>query len=1088
MNSHPNQGEQVNHPERPAQTPSPRTGLSAALRGIAAPSLGPARAFLLAAALLVILALGAPSAFAASPPALTIAAPSAITYHSAHLTGTVNPEGEAGSAPTTWSFEYSADAGATWAPLASHEISAPAAEEANPVAVAEDLTGLGAGHPYLVRLTATNATGPTTSAEKAFSTEAVAAPSASGLTVSAATSTTAHFEGTVNSGGSGAGESTATYAFSCEPACPGLPPPAPITADGTNHQVEATASGLVPNTTYALTLTALSPGGEVKANKSFLTAALAPSAATLPFEGPASSTAVRLYGSVDPHNSPTTYFFEYGPANCESSECASIPATQDASASSANATVTVSQDLTGLAPSTEYHYRLVAHSAAGTVRGADRTLSTAAAPEACPNQQRRSEDNSTQLPDCRSWEQVTPAFKAGALLTTTAISTDGSRLIGPSGAVFAGTEGYGRVNEAFYESVRTDSGWATSAVNPPFSLYPVQEFRDANPDLGRSLWAVRRSSQSVNTEDLAIREPSGDFVKIGPLAPPAATEGPPAGQSTVFPIHPDYVYRGASPDLSRVFYTIRRSGHLWPGDTSAGGENSPSLYEYIGTENTEPHLVGISDEGTPATVAASHLISDCDTALGSYQPPGGDSDDTYNAISGDGEAVFFTAVNGGECGSSNAPAVDELYARVGQGEAAHTVAISEPTVGPTGDCEACDETAPAAGVFQGASRDGSKVFFFSTQQLFSGTEGEAGVNLYEYDFDAREGEKVSFLAPDLAEANGRPGGVARVSEDGSHVYFVSSAVLTGGPNSEGNAPSFGADNLYVFERDASHPDGRLAYIATLTAADAQDWNGEDDRPVQATPDGRFLVFQSSADLTSGDTSSVPQVFEYDAAREELVRISIGEVGYAAGVQSADSHESSITVQRYSQSAEVSTSMVRLALSNDGSTVVFQSQGGLSRTASAAAEAELESVYRYHSEGTLADGEASALSNGSGTFRSRASAGIDASGDDVFFETLAPLLASDGDTQWDVYDAREGGGFPAPAAPSICTGEGCQGTPAPPSPKAAPATPGFNGPGNQLQCPKGKLAKGGRCVKKQSRHKKKGHKKHGRANTNRRTNR
>ena len=46
-----------------------------------------------------------------------------------------------------------------------------------------------------------------------------------------------------------------------------------------------------------------------------------------------------------------------------------------------------------------------------------------------------------------------------------------------------------------------------------------------------------------------------------------------------------------------------------------------------------------------------------------------------------------------------------------------------------------------------------------------------------------------------------------------------------------------------------------------------------------TPDGQFLVFTSSADLTPGDTSTAQQVFEYDAQTGELVRVSIGQNGF-----------------------------------------------------------------------------------------------------------------------------------------------------------------------------------------------------------------
>jgi hypothetical protein len=55
-------------------------------------------------------------------------------------------------------------------------------------------------------------------------------------------------------------------------------------------------------------------------------------------------------------------------------------------------------------------------------------------------------------------------------------------------------------------------------------------------------------------------------------------------------------------------------------------------------------------------------------------------------------------------------------------------------------------------------------------------------------------------------------------------------------------------------------------------------------------------------------------------------------------------------------------------------------------------------------------------------------GLDATGGDMFFNTADPLLARDVDTQFDLYDARVGGGFPAPGAPAGCEGEACQGAP------------------------------------------------------------
>ena len=57
------------------------------------------------------------------------------------------------------------------------------------------------------------------------------------------------------------------------------------------------------------------------------------------------------------------------------------------------------------------------------------------------------------------------------------------------------------------------------------------------------------------------------------------------------------------------------------------------------------------------------------------------------------------------------------------------------------------------------------------------------------------------------------------------------------------------------------------------------------------------------------------------------------------------------------------------------------------------------------------------------------------GNNVFFFTRQPLVSQDQDENYDVYDARVGGGIAAqnPPPPAGCTGEGCLG-PGPPRPR------------------------------------------------------
>src|SRR4051812_6627150 len=90
--------------------------------------------------------------------------------------------------------------------------------------------------------------------------------------------------------------------------------------------------------------------------------------------GTITMTDALVNGSVNPDSVATIYHFEYGTT---SDYGTSTPSTD---AGSGFADVSVTASLTGLAPGTTYHYRLVAASARGTATGADRTLLTQSRP------------------------------------------------------------------------------------------------------------------------------------------------------------------------------------------------------------------------------------------------------------------------------------------------------------------------------------------------------------------------------------------------------------------------------------------------------------------------------------------------------------------------------------------------------------------------------------------------------------------------------------------------------------------------------------------------------------------------------------
>jgi len=677
----------------------------------------------------------------------------------------------------------------------------------------------------------------------------------------------------------------------------------------------------------------------------------------------------------------------------------------------------------------------------------------------CPDVTEVSPGFQTYLPDCRAYEMVTPVFKDGSELELEGLSEDGSSVLARTLGTFAGLENNTNLNGGSYELSRSSTGWTVQAISLPSSVFPVQEFYAASPALQSTLWLARTSSESIAAENFYIREADGTIVRIGSLLPPSVVVGPPSGEFEAFLYKTEAEYVDASADLSHVLFKIERGkeqGLSWPGDATNGYS---SLYEYVGRNQTRPELVGVNNEG--------HQISTCATWLGSFE-----SGDVYNAVSRDGATVFFTAEEKGGCAAVEGPEVNEVFARV---DGLETVPISEPTTGAHGACGACNNSKPRSAEFAGASQDGSRVFFLTSQELLPGAEG---TNLYEYDFEAPVSQRVTQVGAG-ASGEAQVQGVARVSEDGSHVYFVARGRLSEGPRGgvDGSCigesslgekaqeqiaqeeeekakpvttsakcrPVVGSENLYVYQRDAAYPAGRVSFIATLCSgedvsglepstqcpgprSDESDWGVRDKRRVQATPDGRFLVFQSVGDLTAGDTSRVTQIFEYDAVTGELVKVSREREGYSPeAALSSEDNESGLPIQGYAVHT-TPTAANKVAVSNDGSTVVFSSRGALTGEAEKAAAAKVESTYEYRSSvasgGSIDTGNVYLLS-GESTAPNNGVEGMDGAAENVFFVTSAALVPQDTDTQLDTYDAREDGGFLAPDPPAGCVAEACE---------------------------------------------------------------
>ncbi len=171
--------------------------------------------------------------------------------------------------------------------------------------------------------------------------------------------------------------------------------------------VHARVSGLPPDTSYYYRLEAFNENGsnegEEAQDREFTAGGPSVNEESA---SSVTSTSVTLNAEVDPNNSPTSYYFQYGTSAAYGE---SVPLAPGAELGSGKGYVGASVHLQGLATGAAYHYRVVAVGngvASRDVMGADEKFTTQAG------------GSEFTLPDGRAWELVTPLEKQGAGIIT----------------------------------------------------------------------------------------------------------------------------------------------------------------------------------------------------------------------------------------------------------------------------------------------------------------------------------------------------------------------------------------------------------------------------------------------------------------------------------------------------------------------------------------------------------------------------------------------------------------------------------------------------------------------------------------------
>jgi hypothetical protein len=780
-----------------------------------------------------------------------------------------------------------------------------------------------------------------------------------------------------------------------------------IGPDFAPHTVTAALSGLHPGTRYRFRVVATNAGTGAEEGRELTLETFGRPRITEPGARDATQGSATIEAKVNPRGTPTTYSFEWGPT---SSYGHRVPA---AAVGEGQQPERVKADLSGLSPGSTYHFRVLASSSAGTVASSDQTVETL---------------NSCGLPEARCYELVSPpdvgpVATPGIVPAAKEMKYQASDAPGAVAYVASpGLPGATKASEALYRGTRGSAGWGSVQLSPPVT---ARNLRTAGANSSR-IWSLSGSlscgaveSFQPLTDDPAMRlayengganlyrlDPDGSYTPITTLAP----ENPNLKKSVYFSII------GMSQDCLKIdFFTEYR----YPGLAGAG--TRARFYEW--------------DEGVLR-------------ALGLVPGPGGrevpvaaastGAEGSLNRVSVDGSRVFFAAER------QTSPNVEEIgrpavFAREG-GNSTRDISLSET---PTPDIQAS---------YQWATADGSRAFFIASAGIARNGGSSEGNDLYEYDYRRPEGERLTDLSIDHDAGGAEVSAFLGASDDGSHIYFLARGQLLPGRGNT-RAENEADDDYSVYGVSG----GKVSFVGTV---------GTSLATAQASADGRYLLFESNADVTGYQSDGASEAYLYDA--------DTGREGSVTCLSCRPDGHPSIADASYEPLAEGSSAQNALhpprILSGPAGEprAVFSSPDAL---VPGAVEGEGNLYEWAHGQVFLLTSEPAGSNVEPGKTHIEVQF-VGASNDatDLYFTTPQTLSWEDGDARNSVYDARVGGGFPEPAAPPAPCDPDSEGTCQGPA-RLVGATPGaasanFVGPGN---------AKGKKAKKHHRRHRRHHHK-------------
>jgi hypothetical protein len=636
---------------------------------------------------------------------------------------------------------------------------------------------------------------------------------------------------------------------------------------------------------------------------------------------------------------------------------------------------------------------------------------------ACPNEAFRT-GPSSDLPECRAYELVTPANSNGSWfvnnmpkpLPTDAFPTE-YLSTGGDGAVFTTyntslleppePNGYFDL----YAATRTTGGWVTprhltpagpEAVKPVLGgvsadhRYTFVHLQSTTTEPGGSL------SEERSADFLGKPDGSFEYTGVGSLGVEPLAQG-----------------RYISPDGSHVIFQTGGALEDW---CSGAKQNVGCPQRQLEPDAAPSGTSAVYDRAPDGPTRVISLLP------GDVRAKSGEGAN-YLGASRDASAIAF------EIGGT-------LYVRV---DGVKTEKVAE---GPF--------------AFGGLSADGRYVFYVEGIPSVPGAVREG--NIHRFDTEVETNVEINST---------EDGQMMNVSADGSHVYFISKEQLDSGKGASGQPNVYewsGGGTTYVatvlpsdLEKTSGGGSGTVPALNCWTAAVEAEFrgchgvssaerggSGPGEESSRTTPEGAFMIFESRAMLTGYDNANpaacpswtVPgpdqqegtaddevrnpegrctEIYRWDAAEESLVCLSCG-FGHAPGGDA-----------RLQELTNVLAGAVIHNLSDDGSRAFFETSDPL-------VEADTDGVNDIYEWEEAADGGHSValISSGKSTeyppkvpqvtypLLPNLLLGATPSGNDVTFSTVEQLVpqAPEGGSPA-IYDARVEGGFAQPSAPSSC---------------------------------------------------------------------